>query len=215
MTGRVHISRDVIFNEGAQWAWAADHVGHATDFATDFTIDEPTVEEPAVTTTTSTRVTGAPTDPSTPRSSSSSSPGVPTSPIWTPSFSGAHQSPDIEYATPPGSGLSEQLDADHDDEAPLRFRHVDNIIGQSTPPGFVDRNLEEHLMLASDAEPTSFGEALKHEHWCHAMLDEMTSIEASDTWELVDPPPRVKPIGLKWVYKTKKDATGVITKHKA
>jgi len=121
----------------------------------------------------------------------------------------------IEFATPPGAGFSEQLDADHDDEAPLRFRRVDNIIGQSTRPGIIDRNLEEHLLLASDVEPTSFDEAQKHEHWRHAMLDEMTSIEASGTWELVDPPRRVKPIGLKWVYKTKKDATGVITKHKA
>lgn len=47
------------------------------------------------------------------------------------------------------------------------------------------------------------------------MLDEMTSIEASGTWELVDLPQRVKPIGLKWVYKTKKDAAGIVTKHKA
>jgi hypothetical protein len=47
------------------------------------------------------------------------------------------------------------------------------------------------------------------------MLDEMMSIEASGTWELIDAPPRVRPIGLKWVYKTKKDATGVITKYKA
>src|SRR6185312_1045797 len=85
----------------------------------------------------------------------------------------------IEFATPPDAGFSEQLDADHDDEAPLRFRRVDNIIGQSTPPGIIDRNLEEHLLLASDVEPTSFDEAQKHEHWRHAMLDEMTSIEAS------------------------------------
>ena len=47
------------------------------------------------------------------------------------------------------------------------------------------------------------------------MLDEMTSIEANNTWELVDPPPRQCPIGLKWVFKTKKDATGIIIKHKA
>ena len=97
----------------------------------------------------------------------------------------------------------------------MRFRRVDNILGQSTAPGFVDRNLEEHLLLASDAEPATFDEALRHDHWRHAMLDEMTAIEASDTWRLVDAPPRVKPIGLKWVYKTKKDATGVITKYKA
>ena len=47
------------------------------------------------------------------------------------------------------------------------------------------------------------------------MLDEMMSIEANGTWELVDPPPRQRPIGLKWVFKTKRDATGNISKHKA
>jgi hypothetical protein len=47
------------------------------------------------------------------------------------------------------------------------------------------------------------------------MLDEMTAIEANSTWELVDPPPRTRPIGLKWVYKAKKDAAGLISKYKA
>ena len=44
------------------------------------------------------------------------------------------------------------------------------------------------------------------------MLDEFTSIEANDTWRLVDPPPGVRPIGLKWVYKTKRDEIGLVTK---
>ena len=70
-------------------------------------------------------------------------------------------------------------------------------------------------MLTSNAEPTSFEKALHHECWRHAMLEEMTSIEASSTWELVEPPPRMRPTGLKWVYKTKKDVAEVITKHKA
>ena len=47
------------------------------------------------------------------------------------------------------------------------------------------------------------------------MHDEMTSIEANDTWELVDLPAHQRPIGLKWVFKTKRDATGIIVKHKA
>jgi hypothetical protein len=47
------------------------------------------------------------------------------------------------------------------------------------------------------------------------MLDEMTAIEANGTWELVDAPTSQRPIGLKWVFKTKKDASGVIIKHKA
>lgn len=69
--------------------------------------------------------------------------------------------------------------------------------------------------MTSDAEPSCFDEAQKHECWRHAMLDEMTAIEANGTWELVDPPPRSRPIGLKWVYKAKKDATGFISKYKA
>ena len=69
--------------------------------------------------------------------------------------------------------------------------------------------------MASDTEPSTFVEAQKHECWGHAMLDEMTVIEANGTWELVDPPPRTRAIGLKWVFKAKKDAAGIITKYKA
>ena len=43
----------------------------------------------------------------------------------------------------------------------------------------------------------------------------MRSIKANGTWELLDLPPRQRPIGLKWVFKTKKDAVGITTKHKA
>ena len=87
----------------------------------------------------------------------------------------------IKFASPPSAGFSEQLDADHDDSVPLRFRYVDNVLGESAAPGLAARDLEERLLLASDAELTSYEEALHHECWRHAMLDEMTSIEASGT----------------------------------
>ena len=47
------------------------------------------------------------------------------------------------------------------------------------------------------------------------MLEEMKAIEENETWELVDPPPGCRPIGLKWVYKVKWDEHGAIIKHKA
>lgn len=121
----------------------------------------------------------------------------------------------MEFVSPPGAGALQLLDADHDDDAPLRYRQIDNVLGPATPPGFVARELEEQLLLASKAEPASFTEALEHENWRHAMLDEFTSIEANNTWRLVDPPPGVRPIGLKWVYKTKRDEAGLVTKFKA
>jgi len=218
-TRRVHVSRDVVFDESSQWVWPAGHDGSDADFV----INEPAEATPTVITTTSTTVT-EPSSSGVPSGMTSPAPpGSPFgtyAPVHTPSSTSTPGAPsmqpasNVEFATPP-SGFSEQLDVDHDDEGPLRFRRVDNIIGQSTPPGLAERDLEEHLMLASDAEPATFEEAMRHEHWRHAMLDEMTSIEASGTWELVDAPPRVRPIGLKWVYKTKKDASGVITKYKA
>jgi hypothetical protein len=47
------------------------------------------------------------------------------------------------------------------------------------------------------------------------MLDEMASIEDNDTWSLVDLPSGHRPIGLKWVFKVKRDERGAIIKHKA
>ena len=43
----------------------------------------------------------------------------------------------------------------------------------------------------------------------------MKAIEENETWELVHPPPGCRPIGLKWVYKVKRDERGTIVKHKA
>jgi hypothetical protein len=74
--------------------------------------------------------------------------------------------------------------------------------------------MEEHLLLASEAEPATFEEALRYGNWRLAMLDEFTSIEDNDTWVLVDRPADVRPIGLKWVYKTKRDESGLISKFK-
>lgn len=47
------------------------------------------------------------------------------------------------------------------------------------------------------------------------MQSEIESIEKNDTWKLVELPTGLKPIGLKWVYKLKRDTSGEIVKHKA
>jgi 6-phosphofructokinase len=47
------------------------------------------------------------------------------------------------------------------------------------------------------------------------MEEEMKSIEENKTWSLVDLPAGHKPIGLKWVFKVKKDEHGAIVKYKA
>jgi hypothetical protein len=47
------------------------------------------------------------------------------------------------------------------------------------------------------------------------MLEEIDSNESNQTWKLVPLPPSHRPIGLKWVYKLKKNTAGKVIKHKA
>ncbi|GJX37159.1 ribonuclease H-like domain, reverse transcriptase, RNA-dependent DNA polymerase [Tanacetum coccineum] len=58
-----------------------------------------------------------------------------------------------------------------------------------------------------------------HSHFDHtplrAMKVELDSINRNNTWELTTLPKGHKAIGLKWVFKTKKDANGNIIKHRA
>jgi hypothetical protein len=59
-----------------------------------------------------------------------------------------------QTVTPPTSNL----DADHDD-APLRFRHITDILGPGSPPGKAARNLHEELMLVKGEETSTFSQA--------------------------------------------------------
>ncbi|CAA6671052.1 unnamed protein product [Spirodela intermedia] len=68
--------------------------------------------------------------------------------------------------------------------------------------------------LRSD-EPVSFVEAEGHPSWRKAMEEEMASIEENRTWSLVDLPHGRRAIGLKWVYKVKRDENGAVAKYKA
>jgi hypothetical protein len=109
----------------------------------------------------------------------------------------------------------EDLDADHDEDAPLRLRQIEDILGPASPRGLARRVLTEELHVVSSDEPTSFDEAEQSPHWRKAMLEEMRSIEENGTWYLSELPPGRRAIGLKWVFKVKHDEQGRIVKHKA
>jgi hypothetical protein len=120
----------------------------------------------------------------------------------------------VEFAFPP-SNIDTHVDAFHDDEE-VRFRTMENIIGDSAAPEMASCILDDaELLLTSAEEPPTFAEAEKEANWRKAMLEEMKSIEENSTWELVDPPRGCRPIGLKWVFKVKRDEHGAIVKYKA
>ncbi|CAA7389097.1 unnamed protein product [Spirodela intermedia] len=96
---------------------------------------------------------------------------------------------EVEFATPPSVHI-DHLDVNHDD-APLRFRKIDNIVGLASPRGLASRALiAEELHAVSSDEPNR-------------------------TWSLVDLPHGRRAIGLKWVYKVKRDENRAVAKYKA
>jgi hypothetical protein len=118
----------------------------------------------------------------------------------------------IRFVTPPPSASS-NIDADYSGE-PLRFRMVDDLVGTS-PPGQAARELDDlELHLGSVEEPPSFAAAEQEACWQAAMLEEMAAVE-NRTWELVDPSAGCRPIGLKWVFKVKRNERGNVVQHKA
>ncbi|KAG7594688.1 Zinc finger CCHC-type [Arabidopsis thaliana x Arabidopsis arenosa] len=71
------------------------------------------------------------------------------------------------------------------------------------------------LLLCLNNEPFDFTEAKESEEWIKACEDEINSINKNKTWDLVELPHGAKPIGLKWVFKLKRNSDGSINKHKA
>ena len=63
-------------------------------------------------------------------------------------------------------------------------------------------------LLTENEELTKFEEANTVTIWHRAMDDELGSIRENKTCSLVDLPKGQKAIGLKWIFKLKKDAEG-------
>jgi hypothetical protein len=81
----------------------------------------------------------------------------------------------------------------------------------------VTENLNDDLTLYchfANCEPIGFEEVVKDEKWRNAMDEEIKAIEKNNTWELTTIPKEQKPIGVKWVFKTKKNAKGEIGRYK-
>ena len=109
-----------------------------------------------------------------------------------------------------------ELKDEEDDSQPLR--RSQRI---STKPSYLDDYVllaeieSERLLMVINEEPWNYTEAKKLKVWVDACKDEIFSIEKNNTWDLVELPSGVEPIGLKWVFKIKRNTDGSINKFKA
>lgn len=92
--------------------------------------------------------------------------------------------------------------------------------GPSSRTRYRTFDLNNHFAIFSfiTSDPLTLQEALANEHgdkWQQAIRDEYDSLMKNDTWILTDLPIGKKAIKNKWVFKTKTDNMGNITRHKA
>nr|GEV37625.1 ribonuclease H-like domain, reverse transcriptase, RNA-dependent DNA polymerase [Tanacetum cinerariifolium] len=129
----------------------------------------------------------------------------PNSPITPPTYTYNPHSEEDEEATT-SSIKNSKKGFDH---VPVRgFKKLTDIY-QNT------QEVETNTLLVTEEEPQNYKEASTDKKWIEAMEIELDSINKNNTWSLTTLPPNQKEIGLKWVFKTKKDAEGKIIKYKA
>jgi hypothetical protein len=105
------------------------------------------------------------------------------------------------------SVVSENLDADKGDSVLVCFRRLDDIVAELD-------NHELQLHVLSSDEPATFDEAEYNPYWRRAMEEEISSIEENKTWTLCELSQGRQAIGLKWVFKVKRDEHGSVVRHK-
>lgn len=109
--------------------------------------------------------------------------------------------------TPPPSpaATSPPSSSESSSNAPQKTKSISELYDETK------RILEEDFVdfaLFVDNDPVTFDDAAREEKWRVAMQQEIDAIERNKTWNLIDLPAGKKTIGVKWVYKTKRNASG-------
>jgi hypothetical protein len=189
---KLHISRDVIFEESRAWDWNAE--AQTNTAALGFEVEHYTIAGPGtVTEFGNAEEMAEGEDPFGAASAGPHSPGQ-----WSaahsnnspnqPTPQGSPATPATEFASPP-AGETVDLEG-----VPLRFWSLQNIFDTTDEiHGFEYSGL---CYLATE-EPGSVDEALGEQCWREAMKAKMESIQSNKTWELADLPAGHRAIGLK------------------
>ena len=87
-----------------------------------------------------------------------------------------------------------------------RSTHVKYLIDKLRYDGFSTHHYAYMVKVLEEQEPACFKDVVGKKNWDVAMDEEMATLDANHTWELMPLPHDKKVIGDKWVYKVKHNA---------
>ncbi|KAK1643491.1 hypothetical protein QYE76_061296 [Lolium multiflorum] len=205
---RMRISRDVTFDETRPFYPRPTSGTYPVDDLSFLLLPDAPPSVPPVSPPDAPPPTPEPSSPPSSPSSSSDSAGPP-SPLSPFPFHYSRRStvPDSSPDDPSPSSSDELSSSDESPSSPplppVRQRRAPNRFSPS------------QYGLSVVSEPTSYRDAECHPEWQLAMAEEIAALERTATWDLVSPPPGVRPITRKWVYKIKTRSDGSLERYKA
>jgi hypothetical protein len=216
---RLYVTRDVVFEERRPWSWEPEQ-----NSSTPSTFSVVYVTEAGASLTDDGSESSGNTSPGSlpPPSRGTPSTTPATTPLSTPATSPSPTPlPTVQWCTPPSRDSA--LDAADEGNEVHRYRRVANIYDTTAPDVEPDESDEpddeivdtQVLGLVAAEEPASVEEALQTPEWRRAMEEEMSCIADNKTWTRTVLPAGHRAIGLKWVFKLKKDHDGNVVKYKA
>ncbi|KAH9657228.1 Integrase catalytic domain-containing protein [Citrus sinensis] len=137
-------------------------------------------------------------------------PSFPTSAMGLPHIDDSSVDPELHHDIEP------MIVEDNGTDVPLR--RSERIRRPTISDDYVVYLQEHDFDANSSSDPITFQEAiscLESSSWLHAMHDEMASMYHNGVWDLVELPDGCRPIGCKWVFKTKRDVRGQVERYKA
>ena len=200
-TGKISISRDVIFDETPPAAFTQDRSRH---------VEEEEQTSPAV----NTEVIQADTE------------GIDYGPTYSTDSHDEEEDPPEAQAVQllPAATVSIAATSGQEPAATVSSTEASSQESEQSRYPTRQRRAPAQVYKAQAAkatqleEPQTFAEAMNapdSAQWKRAMDEEMVSLHENSTWSLEQMPLGVKPIPVKWVYKIKKDASGNIERYKA
>ncbi|GJV29202.1 ribonuclease H-like domain-containing protein [Tanacetum coccineum] len=119
--------------------------------------------------------------------------------------------PELTIFNKPQKGIFDE--ASYDDEGMVHdFNNLPTEVVSSVQ---TRSRVQQHSGAHALEEPKQISKALKDDSWVEAMQEELLQFRLQHVYILVDLPHGAKVIGIKWVYRNKRDERGVVVRNKA